>query len=218
MAPLSPPADPARALIEAARKQVGVTVLYDSAYVRLAYPGGDVPLERGVCADVIVRAYRRLGVDLQVLVHEDMLAAWTEYPKRWGLSHPDANIDHRRVPNLATFFFRHGKVLKASRKPADYAPGDIVTWTLPGGLPHIGIVTDQRSESGVPLVIHNVGEGARGVGQWRRRQHEPKQQQRRQVHAALPHPWRRPAPPARPLGRLPPRALARRAGASSILR
>lgn len=148
-----------RCLVEAARKQIGVTVSYDSGYQRIPYPNGDVPVERGVCTDVVVRAYRQLGVDLQVRVHEDMGAAWKVYPKNWGLSRPDSNIDHRRVPNLATFFSRKGKALPVSRNAVDYAPGDVVTWRLPSGVPHIGIVSDRRTRAGVPLVVHNIGSG-----------------------------------------------------------
>jgi len=150
-----------RQLAAAAREQVGVTLHYDPSYRRLDYPGGDPPAERGVCTDVLVRAYRRLGVDLQVLVHEDMRAAWDAYPKLWGLARPDANIDHRRVPNLATFFARHGERLAVSRVAADYAAGDLVTWRLPSGVPHIGIVSDRAALDGTPLVIHNIGAGAK---------------------------------------------------------
>ena len=152
-------ADSGRCLVEAARKQIGVTVLYDSGYRRIPYPNGDVPQDRGVCTDVLVRAYRQLGVDLQVRVHEDMSAAWRAYPKNWGLSRPDSNIDHRRVPNLGTFFTRKGKALPVSRNAKDYVPGDLVTWRLPSGVPHIGIVSDRKMASGVPLVIHNIGGG-----------------------------------------------------------
>lgn len=148
-------------LAQAAREQVGVTLHYDPAYQRLDYPGGDLPAERGVCTDVLVRAYRRLGVDLQVLVHEDMLAAWEAYPKLWGLAKPDANIDHRRVPNLAAYFARHGERLAVSRAAGDYAAGDLVTWRLPAGVPHIGIVSERQAADGTPLVIHNIGRGAR---------------------------------------------------------
>ena len=152
-------ADSGRCLVEAARKQIGVTVLYDSGYRRIPYPNGDVPQDRGVCTDVLVRAYRQLGVDLQVRVHEDMSAAWSAYPKNWGLRRPDRNIDHRRVPNLGTFFTRKGKALPVTRSPRDYAPGDLVTWRLPSGVPHIGIVSDRKTAAGVPLVIHNIGAG-----------------------------------------------------------
>lgn len=149
------------ALVSAARAQVGVTLLYDGSYVRLAYPGGDVPIVRGVCTDVLVRAYREQGVDLQVLVHEDMRRAWDAYPKTWGLTRPDRHIDHRRVPNLAVFFARHGTTLGVGRDPRDYTAGDIVTWRLASGVPHIGIVSNRRAADGTPLVIHNIGWGTR---------------------------------------------------------
>jgi uncharacterized protein YijF (DUF1287 family) len=145
-------------LLEGAERQVGVTVVYDGSYRRLAYPGGDVPPERGVCTDVVVRAYRNAGIDLQALVHEDLRRAFAAYPQLWGARRPDRNIDHRRVPNLATFFARHGEVLPVSREAADYRPGEIVTWRLASGLPHIGIVS-ARLEGGRPLVIHNIGAG-----------------------------------------------------------
>lgn len=147
-------------LAAAARSQVGVTVRYDGSYRRLRYPGGDVAAVGGVCSDVVVRAYRRVGIDLQVLVHEDMTRSWPEYPHLWGLPGPDANIDHRRVPNLATFFRRHGATLATGRDPSLYGAGDVVTWRLPGGLPHIGIVSSEHSGTR-PLVVHNIGEGAR---------------------------------------------------------
>jgi uncharacterized protein YijF (DUF1287 family) len=137
---------------------VGVTTRYDPAYRKLAYPGGDVPLDRGVCADVLVRALRAVGVDLQVAVHEDMLRHFGEYPRRWGLREPDANIDHRRVANLMTFFSRQGKKLGPD---AAYQPGDFVAWRLPNELLHIGVIAAQRTEEGHPLVVHNIGEGAR---------------------------------------------------------
>jgi len=157
--PLPAMADAGRCLVEAARKQIGVTIQYDSGYRRIPYPNGDVPQDRGVCTDVLVRAYRQLGVDLQVRVHEDMSAAFRAYPKNWGLSRPDSNIDHRRVPNLGTFFTRKGRALAVTRAGNDYAPGDVVTWRLPSGVPHIGIVSDRKTAAGVPLVIHNIGEG-----------------------------------------------------------
>lgn len=146
-------------LVKAARAQIGVTTLYDPAYRKLAFPGGDVPSERGVCTDVVIRAYRRLGIDLQELVHRDMRAAWSLYPKNWGLKSTDTNIDHRRVPNLEVFFRRHGTALPLSEVASDYKPGDIVMWEIPPRLPHIGIVADERSAAGVPLVIHNIGAG-----------------------------------------------------------
>lgn len=150
-------------LVAAARKQVGVTLTYDPSYSRLDYPGGDVPRARGVCTDVIVRAYRDgLGVDLQVLVHEDMRRAFSAYPRLWGLKKTDRNIDHRRVPNLQAFFARAGAALGVSENVADYQPGDIVSQMLPGNLPHIGIVADERTaDGGRPLVVHNIGTGAR---------------------------------------------------------
>jgi hypothetical protein len=147
-------------LVDKARQQVGVTLRYDSTYRRIAYPGGDVPVSGGVCTDVLIRAYRGLNLDLQKLVHEDMSASWSAYPKLWGLSRPDTHIDHRRVPNLATFFTRHGVKLPVSADPQAYKPGDIVTWRLASGVPHIGIVSDRKAPSGVPLVIHNIGSGA----------------------------------------------------------
>ena len=155
-------AKPAADLVNAARSQVGVTLYYNPAYEKLAYPGGDIPLERGVCTDVVVRAYRKLGLDLQKLVHEDMKKNWGAYPhvQKWQLKKPDANIDHRRVPNLATFFARHGTTVPPTKVGQDYVPGDIVTWSLPGNKTHIGIVADKRTSAGVPLMIHNIGNGA----------------------------------------------------------
>ncbi len=156
--------DPAEAqsgqcLVDAARKQIGVTRHYDGRYAALSYPGGDVPADRGVCTDVIVRAYRQLGIDLQVLVHQDMRRSGSAYPKLWGSNRPNPNIDHRRVPNLAQFFGRHGQSLPIGTKPEAYLPGDLVTWRLPIGVPHIGIVSDRRTASGQPLIVHNIGSG-----------------------------------------------------------
>lgn len=160
--------DPARRLAArlnaAALARTRARVVYDPAYVRLAYPGGDVPADRGVCADVVIRSYRALGIDLQQLVHEDMRGAFHAYPKHWGLRRPDSNIDHRRVPNLETFLKRRGAALAVSDDPADYRPGDLVAWNLRGAsgfLPHIGIVTDRRGISGRPKVVHNIGAGPR---------------------------------------------------------
>jgi len=148
-------------VIEGAKKQVGVTVGYDGSYRRIGYPNGDVPRETGVCTDVIIRAYRHIGVDLQKLVHEDMKTHFAAYPKNWGLRRPDTNIDHRRVPNLATFFTRRGAKLSVTRKGADYRPGDIVTWRLSSGVPHIGLVSDVRApNTDRYLVVHNIGGGA----------------------------------------------------------
>ena len=137
-------------------------VVFDSGYMRIAYPSGDVPGNRGVCADVVVRAYRAIGIDLQRLVHEDMRRAFAAYPHAWGLRSPDANIDHRRVLNLRTFFARHGKVLRISAEANDYKPGDLVTWNLDpnGSTPHIGIVMPRRTADGArPLIMNNLGQG-----------------------------------------------------------
>lgn len=152
-------ADPA--LIAAARGQVGVTLHYDPSYQGLAFPGGDVAPERGVCTDVVIRALRvGWGVDLQLAVNRDMKAAFSAYPKTWGLKTTDRNIDHRRVPNLQTLLSRVGAALEVSSDPAAFQPGDIVSWMLPGNLPHIGILSD-RIESGYPQVLHNIGAGAK---------------------------------------------------------
>lgn len=157
------PASPrAQQLIAAARRQIGVTTTYDPAYSRLAYPGGDVPRGKGVCTDVVIRAYRdALGIDLQREVHEDMARAFASYPRRWGLSRPDRNIDHRRVPNLERFWDRKGARLAHSTSPADWKPGDLFTSLVGGNLPHTGIVSDRIAANGNPLVIHNIGSGAR---------------------------------------------------------
>jgi hypothetical protein len=148
-------------LVDASRTQIGVTLYYDSNYARLDYPGGDVPLERGVCTDVVIRAYRSIGIDLQQLVHDDMRAHFSKYPNHWGLRSTDRNIDHRRVPNLARFFTRHGQSLPTDATDAHFLPGDLVTWRLPAGVPHIGIVSDRLTPGGTPLVVHNIGAGAR---------------------------------------------------------
>ena len=149
-------------IVHAARSQIGVTTLYDPAYVALSYPNGDVLPERGVCTDVVVRALRKsIQLDLQKAVHEDMKAHFSKYPKNWGLKRPDKNIDHRRVPNLQTYFTRHQQKLKLTENPANFKPGDLVTSLLPGNLPHIMIVSDKFAEDGkTPLVIHNIGRGA----------------------------------------------------------
>src|SRR5688500_12965719 len=150
----------AQALVQAAVAQTSTPVTYDGSYRRIPYPGGDVPASIGVCTDLIVRAYRAVGVDLQVRVHEDMRSAFGSYPQLWGLSRADPNIDHRRVPNLQTYFRRRGAQLLIRRDAGDYLPGDLVTWTLPGNLPHIGLVTDQSSpRSERWLIVHNIGRG-----------------------------------------------------------
>lgn len=147
--------------LESAVLQTRLTIIYDPAYIKLAYPGGDVPIERGVCTDVIIRSFRAVGVDLQRLVHEDMARHFRLYPKLWGLTRPDANIDHRRVPNLETFFSRQGMKV-VNNDPASFQKGDLVVWRLPGGRPHIGIIaTDPTVFSHKPLCIHNVGAGTR---------------------------------------------------------
>jgi uncharacterized protein len=148
-------------LLVSARRQIGVTTIYDPAYVRITYPGGDVPAERGVCTDVVIRAYREaFGVDLQKLVHEDMRTNFGLYPRRWGLSRPDTHIDHRRVPNLQVFFTRKGQAFPDRKAPGDFEPGDIVTQMLPGNLPHIGVVSSSRKRNDAPYdVIHNIGRG-----------------------------------------------------------
>ena len=145
--------------LDAAIAQTKNRVRYDGSYRRIPYPGGDVPAEIGVCTDVIIRAFRAAGVDLQKLVHEDMRREFRAYPKLWGLPRPDPNIDHRRVPNLQTFFRRRGTELRRTDDPRDYAAGDVVTWMLPGNLPHIGLVTARRTTDGRPLIVHNIGNG-----------------------------------------------------------
>ena len=145
-------------LIAAARRQVGITLAYDPAYSKLAFPGGDVVRSKGVCTDVVIRAYRDgLNVDLQALVNADMKRAFSAYPKRWGLKSTDSNIDHRRVPNLQTFLVRQGAKLPVTSTYADWRLGDIFTSLVGGTLPHIGIVSDQMSQQGAPLVIHKIG-------------------------------------------------------------
>lgn len=136
-------------------------VLYDPSYFQITYPNGDVPADKGVCSDVIIRAYRKMGIDLQKEVHEDMKANFLKYPKKWRLTRPDKNIDHRRVPNLMVFFSRLGTVRKMSQNASDYQPGDIVCWDLNGrGLTHIGIISNKKSADGKRnLIIHNIGGG-----------------------------------------------------------
>jgi uncharacterized protein YijF (DUF1287 family) len=149
-------------IVAAARKQIGVTVSYDPAYRKIGYPGGDVPRTSGVCTDVIIRALRDARkVDLQKLVHEDMKGSFAKYPQNWGLKKPDANIDHRRVPNLQCYFKRKGWSLKATKAASDYEPGDFVTVKVGGRLPHIMIVSDRKASDGTPLVIHNIGAGTK---------------------------------------------------------
>jgi len=159
--PLPAHADKQADLIHAAIGQTDDGVTYDGRYFKISYPNGDVPAHLGVCTDVIVRAYRALGLDLQKLVHDDMKNNFGLYPKLWGLGRTDTNIDHRRVPNLQVFFKRHGTSLPVTNDPTDYKPGDLVTWNLKndgGSLPHIGIVTDKKSGPR-PLIVHNIGRG-----------------------------------------------------------
>jgi len=165
--PAPPPPDtPGGKIVAAARKQIGVTTSYDPAYVSLEYPGGDIPRERGVCSDVLIRAMRDAHeVDLQKLIHEDMRAHFSAYPKNWGLTRPDRNIDHRRVLNIGAFLKRRGCQLPLDTSkpldPAAFQPGDIVTCTVPSNLPHVMIVSHIIGESGLPLMIHNIGSGTR---------------------------------------------------------
>ncbi len=148
-----------QALLAAARAQIGVTTLYDPAYAEIAYPMGDVPRERGVCCDVVIRALRdALDADLQKLVHEDMRANFSRYPKIWGLGATDRNIDHRRVPNLRRYFERRALEMAAG---SQFLPGDLITMTVPRNLPHIVVVTDAPGASGLPRIVHNIGSGAR---------------------------------------------------------
>lgn len=157
---LAEPDDFAVRLSAAAIERTKHEVRYDGAYVSIPYPGGDVPADTGVCTDVLIRVYRALGVDLQQEVHEEMAAHFDSFPKVWGLRRTDRNIDHRRVPNLRVFFTRRGESIAISEDPADYQVGDLVSWMLPGNLPHIGIVVDRRTSDGArPLIVHNVGAG-----------------------------------------------------------
>ena len=155
------PDDKLTRLLAAARAQIGQTLSYDPNYTKLAYPNGDVPLSRGVCTDVIIRAYRAIGIDLQQRVHEDMAAHFALYPNTWGLSAPDVSIDHRRVPNLKVFLARFGTVLPLSSDPKAFKPGDLIT-NLPGGHAHIAIVSDVVSQLSDRLMVYqNIGWGAR---------------------------------------------------------
>ncbi len=149
-------------IVASARNQIGVTVEYDPSYVVLDYPLGDVSIKKGTCTDVVIRALRdAYSMDLQVLVHEDMKNAFSEYPNKWGLQGPDKNIDHRRVLNLKTYFDRKGYSVNTTNNPDNYLPGDIVTCRIPGNLPHIMIVSDKKTERGVPFIIHNIGAGTK---------------------------------------------------------
>lgn len=154
------PTDFYEKLSNAAISIINPDVVYTPSYVSIKYPNGDVPAKTGVCTDVVIRAYRKLGIDLQKEVHEDMKTNFSKYPKTWGLKTTDNNIDHRRVPNLEVFFARKGKTLPITKNVSDYKTGDIVTWLLAGdAIPHIGIVTHIKSNNGNPMIVHNVGSG-----------------------------------------------------------
>jgi uncharacterized protein len=150
-------------LVSAAIERTHHVVRYEPAYVRIPYPGGDVPADTGVCTDEVIRAYRAVGVDLQKEVHEDMERNFSAYPRKWkwGLGKPDSNIDHRRVPNLMVFFSRKGESLPTSARAEDYNPGDLVTYDLGGNVPHIGIVVDRKGAGGRYMIEHNIGQGPR---------------------------------------------------------
>ena len=154
--------DEIKKLLESAVEQTNLTKGYDPNYVVIPYPNGDVPIEKGVCTDVVIRAFRKAGVDLQKEVHEDMQSNFAVYPQKWSLKSPDTNIDHRRVPNLQTFFTRKGKSLPITKVSDDYKPGDVVAWDLDGkGMTHIGIVSNAYNETSKRyLIIHNIGGGA----------------------------------------------------------
>jgi len=154
------PAGFSQRLSKTAIERTAHKVIYDGAYRKIEYPNGDVPMHVGVCTDVVIRTYRKLGIDLQTDVHEEMKSHFDVFPKKWGLSHPDPNIDHRRVPNLQTLFKRKGIVLPITDNPKDYVTGDLVTWVVAGTLPHIGIVANRLSSDGKrPLIVHNIGRG-----------------------------------------------------------
>ncbi|RZJ70024.1 DUF1287 domain-containing protein [Flavobacterium sp.] len=146
-------------LSDAAISIIDTKVKYDGAYTKIGYPNGDVEKTKGVCTDVVIRSYRKLGIDLQKEVHEDMAQNFAKYPKKWGLKTPDTNIDHRRVPNLEVFLERKGKKLAVTQNASDYKTGEIVTWMINGKLPHIGIVTNRKTATGRHFIVHNVGGG-----------------------------------------------------------
>jgi uncharacterized protein YijF (DUF1287 family) len=151
-----------RAVVDSVREQTRVTTSYDPSYMPVAYPNGEVPLQTGACTDVVIRAFRTAGVDLQREVHEDMVRNFSAYPSRWGLTKPDPNIDHRRVPNLMVYFRRAGKEVAVTAAAKDYLPGDVVAWDLGGGITHIGVVSDEMDKAtGRYWVVHNIGAGAR---------------------------------------------------------
>lgn len=155
--------EPVRKVLESAIEQTKLTPNYTQEYFVIPYPNGDVPIETGACTDVIVRGFRNAGIDLQKEVHEDMAANFSAYPRKWGLTKPDTNIGHRRVPNLQNFFKRKGRSLSVSSKADDYKPGDVVTWDLDGkGMTHIGIISNIRNgRTRRNLIIHNIGQGTK---------------------------------------------------------
>ena len=147
-------------LAKAAETITKDTVVYDPSYFSIPYPNGDIPEDRGVCTDVIIRAYRELGTDLQQLIHEDMSDNFDSYPNNWGLTHPDPNIDHRRAPNLMTFFTRQNAELNISMNVVDHLPGDVICWDLGSGILHIGIVSATKAKgTDRYLIVHNIGAG-----------------------------------------------------------
>ncbi|HBH23239.1 MAG TPA: DUF1287 domain-containing protein [Cytophagales bacterium] len=147
-------------LVDSTKTIIDNNIVYDPSYFSIDYPNGDIPGGKGVCTDVIIRAYRKVGIDLQKEVHEDMSENFDLYPNNWGLNRPDKNIDHRRVPNLMAFFERYGKSLPITDKPDDYLPGDIICWDLGGGITHIGLMIDRKSRDGKRyLIVHNIGQG-----------------------------------------------------------
>ncbi|GAA4959339.1 DUF1287 domain-containing protein [Algibacter aquimarinus] len=147
-------------LSDAALQLTKQKVVYDPSYFSIDYPNGDVPNGKGVCTDVVIRAYRKMGIDLQKNVHEDMIAHFSLYPKIWGLKRTDKNIDHRRVPNLMTYFKRNGAEKPITKNAIDYMPGDVVCWNLGGAITHIGVVVNKKSNDGKRyLIVHNIGKG-----------------------------------------------------------
>lgn len=161
LASVKPLPAPLQLIMQNLQYQMKQTKNYDPSYVALSYPNGDVPIETGVCADVVVRAFRANNIDLQKELHEDMSKYFSVYPNNWNLSQPDKNIDHRRVPNLMTFFERKGKAKPIANVADDFIAGDVVAWKLPNNLYHIGIVSDDVNELGIPIIVHNIGSGTK---------------------------------------------------------
>lgn len=159
------PKTSAEKIVNGAKIQAIDRVRYDAAYLTIPYPNGDVPKDQGACTDVVVRALRSAGYDLQKLIHEDMSAHFSLYPQKWGMRGPDSNIDHRRVPNHITFMKRFGRSLPLATEgeaAKTWKAGDLVYWTLtPSSLTHCGVISNERNAHGIPLVIHNIGPTAR---------------------------------------------------------